>query len=136
MTKSTHSTAAVLNPDAAVVSDLLRRAIKRHEAAYAFLDSACYLSDRGILGREPTAEEHSAYKNASDAEANALSDVCYFPAATVEDLAAKARHLRQYHCDRRGYLESWQVENLLRSMLPETEHDEHEDAEGVEGGAA
>lgn len=115
------------------ISDLLDRTIKRHEAAYAFFDSACYLSDRGILGREPTADETAVYTAASDIEGTALSDVCYFPASTAEDLATKARHLRKYHCDRRGYLEDWQVENLLRSMLPEAERDQI-DAE--EGGAA
>lgn len=119
------------------ISDLLHRAIKRHEAAYAFFDSACYLSDMAILGREPTVDEKAEYDAASNSEETALSDVCYFPARTVEDLAAKARHLRKYHCDRRGYLEAWQVENLLRSMLPEEECDQiDDDAADQKGGAA
>jgi len=119
------------------ISDLLRRTIKRHEAAYAYFDSTCYLSDDGILGREATEDEKVIYNVASDAEANALSDVCYFPARSPADLAAKARHLRKFHCRKTDYLQDWQVENLLRSMLPEDERDQIGDGvEARKGGAA
>jgi hypothetical protein len=110
------------------ISDLLIRAIERHDAAYAYFNAAVYLSDDGILGREPLADEKAVYSAASDAESVALSDVCYFPARTATDMAAKARHLRKYHSFRYGYLEDWQVENLLRSMLPDGERDQLDDS--------
>lgn len=113
------------------VSDLLRRAIERHAAAQVYFSASAYLSDRGVLGREPTEMEMAEYQAASDAEAEALSTVCYFPARSPADLAAKARHLRKHHSDRFGSLEPWQVENLLRSMLPDEERDAL-----PEGGAA
>lgn len=117
------------------VSDILRRTIERHEAAYTYFSSTVYLSDEGILGREATPDEKAIYGAASDIEAYALSGVCYFPARTPADMAAKARHLRKYHSRRYDYLQEWQVENLLRSMLPEAERDQL-DADAVEGGAA
>jgi hypothetical protein len=111
------------------ISDLLRRAIERHDAAYAYFSATVYLSDDGILGRVATVDEQAIYSAASDAEKTALSDVCYFPALTAADMAAKARHLRKYHSFRYDYLEGWQVENLLRSMLPEAERDQLDDDE-------
>jgi hypothetical protein len=111
------------------ISDLLRRTIERHDAAYAYFSATVYLSDDGVLGREATIDEKALYGAASDAEQAALSDVCYFPARTAADMAAKARHLRKYHCFRMNYLENWQVENLLRSMLPEAERDQLDDDE-------
>jgi len=116
------------------VSDLLKRTIERHEAAMAYFASTVYLSDDVILGREPSARETVIYDQASDAESEALSDVCYFPARTPEDMAAKARHLRQYHGRRFGSLQNWQVENLLRSMLPDDERDALDDGDSDEGG--
>jgi hypothetical protein len=109
------------------VSDLLRRAIERHEAAYAYFLSTTYLSDEFILGRQASEDEKVIYDAASNGEASALSDVCYFPARTAEDMAAKARHLRKYHTFKMGNLEAWQVENLLRSMLPDGERDQLDD---------
>jgi hypothetical protein len=103
------------------ISDLLRRAIERHDAAEAYFSSAVYLTDDALLGRTPFVDERAIYDAANEAAESALSDVCYFPARTPEDMAAKARHLRKYHTSRVGYLKDWQVENLLRSMLPEGE---------------
>jgi hypothetical protein len=109
------------------VSDLLRRAIKRHEAAYAYHESVAYLTDGVILGRESFVDELALARAASDVKGDALSGICYFPAKTAEDLAAKGRYLRKYHSFKMGYLEDWQVENLLRSMLPEEERDAIDD---------
>lgn len=109
------------------VSDLLRRAIERHDAAEQYFNSVCYLDEDSILGREPTATELALKNAASDAADAAMMDVCYFPARTPEDLAAKARYLRKYHSHRMGHLEDWQVENLLRSMLPAEERDAIDD---------
>jgi hypothetical protein len=133
MTKTEHSTAPAGFPAVPQISDLLRRTIERHEAAYNYFSSAVYLSDSGILGREATVEEEAIYRAASDAESEALSDLCYFPARTAADVAAKARHLRKYHCQRTNYLEDWQVENLLRSMLPQDERDQLDDGEDSKG---
>jgi hypothetical protein len=110
------------------VSDLLRRAIERHDAAEHYFNSVCYLEEDSILGREPTPAELALKNAASDAADAAMTDVCYFPARTPEDLAAKARHLRKYHSHRMGSLPDFQVENLLRSMLPAEERDAIDDA--------
>lgn len=119
------------------ISDLLRRLIERHDAAAAYFDSVCYLSDRGVLGREPTEDETAVYDAANTIEENTLSEACYFPARTPDELAAKARHLRKYHDSKRGNLQDWQVENLLRSMLPDDERDQIDDSEEAgKGGAA
>lgn len=109
------------------IDDLLRRLIERHEAAYNYFSSTVYLSDSGIIGRDATEDEMAIYSAASDIEANALSEVCYFATRTPADTAAKARHLRKYHSRRYDYLQDWQVENLLRSMLPDAERDQLDD---------
>jgi hypothetical protein len=122
--------------DATEVSDFLARAIDRHEAAYAYFNSTCFLEDSGALGREPTADEQAIANAASEIEDEALTVVSYFPARTAADLAAKARHLRKYHHYRYGHLEDHQVENLLRSMLPEAEREALDASMDGEGGDA
>jgi hypothetical protein len=51
-------------------------------------------------------------------------------------MAAKARHLRKYHSRRYNHLQEWQVENLLRSMLPEAECDQLDADDDVAEGDA
>ncbi|MDR7034522.1 hypothetical protein [Mesorhizobium sp. BE184] len=126
MTKHVNSTALAGNPEAQTenaVSDLLRRTIARHEAAHAYFESTVYLSDDLILGRDATAEETAIWDVASDIEEAALTEVCFFPAFTAADMAAKARHLLKMNTQHHGELQGYQVDNLLLSMLPKCEHD-------------
>lgn len=95
------------------VSNLLARAIKCHLAAYAYFESATYLSDSMVIGREPTAEDKAHYDAASDAESVALTAVCAFPAIRPVDLAAKGAHLLKFH----GWQYASMTEEHFRVLL-------------------
>lgn len=121
MNSNVHNTAAAEIPHAQTgngVSDLLARAIKRHEAARAYHESSCYLVDSIVLGREPTDEEERLATTAMRAEDAALAAVCSFPATRPADIAAKFSHLINNHSWRNGYLTDDQVSLLLSSMVP------------------
>lgn len=98
------------------VSPALRALIREHRAAHAHFESVCYLSDSIKLGRVPTPREKAICGNASNAEAEALSRVCRFPAISVADMRAKGRHLQKFNSWRYGELRMDQVDALLRSM--------------------
>jgi hypothetical protein len=115
MDKQTLSTLKVKTPEAG--PSLLERAIKRHQAAYAYFEATCYLSDDGVLGRDPTEDEKLIYSAASGLEEAALQEVCAFPVSSLADMTAKTAYILGRDTYTHGYLTDDQRDAFRASLV-------------------